>query len=194
MYTNIETKKVLNIGAGFLPLVAFDFSGSGVDEVINYDPLQYQNDTGIITSKVYEEAKEYFRTVLRFKELIALNPEVQYFTKRHEVDSKYGDCEVDLVISISPYGFTLVDHWINEKLKPEGYIVAIGHAGNPYMAEDRLIDTNLRNRYNANSTPESWVQNIINKVCKLYPSNTSRLERDTSLGNVLIYQKTIAIR
>lgn len=190
MYADTKTKKVLNIGAGFLPLVASDFEVKEVINVINYDPLQYQKDTGTITDKTYEEAKQYFRTVLRFKELIAPYPEVQYFTKRHEVDSQYSDHTVDLVISISPYGFTLVDSWINEKLRPEGYIVAIGHARNRYMSEERLISADLRDRYNANNTPEPWIQNIIEKVCESYPSNTSGLERDTPLGNVMIYQKT----
>lgn len=180
---------VLNVGAGFLPIVASDL---GVDEVLNYDPLRYARNTGQLTEDQYKEYMNYVENFGILKYIVEQEPmsgDIMYCTKREDVDKKYGENSVDLVLGISPYGFSLVDTWVNGKLKPEGYVVAIGNNNNEWMYADKLFSDDLTGRYRASNSPEGWIQQIINKVFSDYPSHTSALERNTKNNMAMIYKK-----
>lgn len=189
MYADTKTNKVLNIGAGFLPLVASDL---GVEEVINYDPLQYQKAKGDITNQTYEDALKYFRTVIRFKELIAPYAEVQYYTNRDEVDGKYRDGTVDLVISISPYGFTLIDEWVDAKLKYNGYILVAANHSNEWANNDEKLYSRTLDKdryYKPTNLTGTWLGSMRKVILQKYQSYTSKIEKDTVLDTIILIQK-----
>lgn len=187
----LNNKTVLNIGAGLRPIVANDFDY--VRSVYNYDPLEYQHPQDGPTEKSKKEEVEYQLMVWKFLAIAKNQDDIKYYQKRDELDRELEEPTIDLVLSISPYGYTVVDEWIDKKVKPRGYIVAIGHAGNPYMFEDKLFTQATRKKYTALNTPAPLVQQIINKVNEKYKSVKSKMEEETFLGHVMIYQKESSI-
>ena len=180
--------KVLNIGAGFLPIVASDLE---VNQLINYDPLEYKKGQGLLTDREYEEAYSFLRIRDIFQALIASRPDIQYFKKRKDVDNIYPIDSVDLVISISPYGFTLIDTWVDEKIKKGGYIIVLGNSTNPYVTQDKkLFEFFLKADYTERDAEfQGGLWGFIEKLTTYYKSHTSKLEDDTALNKTRIFRK-----
>ncbi|HTZ69154.1 MAG TPA: hypothetical protein VMB71_00750 [Acetobacteraceae bacterium] len=107
---------ILNIGAGYLPLVASDFSG--VDEVINFDPLLGDPTTTTALN-------------VNLMAIVARSPDITYFTTQDKVDEKVADGSVDLILGVSPYNLSLVSDWADRKLKKRiGYVACLSNARN----------------------------------------------------------------
>ncbi len=184
-------KTVLNIGAGFFPLVATDI---GAEIVINYDPLQFHKAKGDITSKTYDDAEKYFKTVIRFKEIIAKSDEIMYETDRDKLDQLIPDSTVDLVISISPYGFTLIDEWVDAKLRIYGNILVAANSKNKWAEQDsNLYSSNkIKDRYQEKTNlPGTRLSAWRLAILKKYQSNTTKIEKETELDMFRLLQKIV---
>jgi hypothetical protein len=161
------SRNVLNIAAGFLPIVAADFAQYDVGKVVNYDPLVHSPLTGV------------------FAGILSEHPEILYRTRQAAVDADYANASVDLILAVSPFGFSLIDAWSNAKLKVGGYVVVFGAASNKWIKDAHLFTpANLKDGYAEVDVPEPWVLAIANQVAQDYPSHTSHLERGTNLERV----------
>lgn len=189
------TKIVLNIGAGFLPIVASDLK---VTQVINYDPLMYSKKTGELKQKDYDDFMTYIKTVLRFKEIMAASkdPDIHYFTDKEEVNEKIGKDSVDLVLSISPYGFSVINEWVDSKLKKMGLLLVIGNMENKWVKNQSNIfsSQDIGKKYSAcnDQDVEQWARDIQAMVLEEQLSHTSKIEKGTALNYAMFYQKNDA--
>ena len=168
--------KVLNIAAGFLPLVASDLEQSGffdVDKVVNFDPL-----------------KDNVLKAL-FDAIIKQYPDIIYQNQQAGVNQLFPNGSVDLIIGVSPYNFSLVDTWADQKLKPGGVVLVVANEGNKYVKDSKLFaPAGLKDKYAEICNAGSWIDYIIAKIKQDYPSHTSKLEKGTPLNKVRILKKT----
>lgn len=171
------TTNVLNIGAGVLPLVASDLA---VDQVVNYDPLTALNN----------EDKAGKSAVLALTVLSLQDPNLHYARREAQVDAVYANGSVDLILSISPYGFTLVSAWAHGKLKPGGCVLVVSNERNAWASDfDRLIADIPGAVYKVVEHPEPWISAIRRKIMRDYPSSTSTAERPTLLNQWVCFEK-----
>jgi hypothetical protein len=157
---------VLNIAAGFLPLDKSDF---GVDQLVNYDPLPWSKNT-----------------VNLIGHLAIID--VNYVSRRAGVDSIFANGSVDLVMSISPYGFALVDDWVHGKLKPGGYVLAFGNERNKWLQDTHMFAGTLQQQYRVvswNGASEPQISDLARKVKRDYPSSTTDLQHDTTINEIV---------
>jgi hypothetical protein len=169
-------KKVLNVAAGLLPMAADDFS---VDcEVLNYDPLTSVKNVldgvmlGIFAGMVSE-------------------PE-PLFNYSHSANfySTLTPKSLDLIIGVSPHGFSLIDADTDRCLKVGGIVLITGNKKNKYiLAKNSFASTALENNYSPTEAPDNWILKMGEKILLHYPSHTSALERDTKLETLIFYKK-----
>lgn len=113
------SKNVLNIGAGVIPLLPSEI---GADHVVNYDPLGMSENR----STSYETAIAYNTFVLNEKDWGA------FCLSEGEVDIVCGNWSRDLILAISPYGYSVISDWSNKKLKVGGIVLILSAGNNPF--------------------------------------------------------------
>ncbi|MFV0885292.1 hypothetical protein ACNKH9_01010 [Metapseudomonas otitidis] len=168
-------KRVLNIGSGFLPMVSGDFSVAC--DVINYDPLDSALNTlgGLLVGK--------------FSGAIHGNGDnMKYYTQPNFYRS-IAPATIDLVIGVSPFGFSLIDENIHNSLKIGASVLIAGNKSNPYLDKRLFAQEELRGKYLQRFSADDWILNMRDKIRDYYPSHTSALERGTPLDRFYIYQK-----
>lgn len=171
------TTNVLNIGAGVLPLVASDLD---VDQVVNYDPLTALNN----------EDKAGRSAVITLTALSLQDPDLHYARREAQVDQLYPNGSVDLILSISPFGFTLVSAWAHGKLKPGGYVLVVANERNAWASDfDKLFADIPGSVYKVVEHPEPWIRAIRRRIVSHYPSSTSAAERPTILNQWVCFAK-----
>ena len=184
-FNSIQNKKILNFAAGFLPLTGSDF-GQGV-KVYNYDPLT--------TSRENKDFKLRDNLKAKFSDLIMGLRKIdnlKYYFEEEEVKREVKKDSIDILICVSPYGFTLVTQWVHERLRPGAYIIMIGNTANKYITRDEnIFEPPLRNFYcNVDWPFDKFAIAVATKLLKEYPSNVSGLERITTLDYSNIFLKT----
>lgn len=172
------SKRVLNMGAGFLPIVPKDLD---VDQIFNYDPLNEAKEK--LDSKMFG----YFMGLIR-----DTRNGIFYTTKEVELNQQVQDHSIDLVLGISPFGFSLVNDLVNRKLSFGGYVLVAGNKSNRWINNDNLFSgTLLNDHYEVydDEKSENWVVKVKEKIKRSYPSHTSAVERGTKLDIFKIFLK-----
>lgn len=170
-------RNILNIAAGLLPIVASDL---GVDQVVNFDPL-----TALADKDLSGSASVGYLMVLS-KGV----GDIIYARRQAEVDSVYPNGSVDLILSVSPFGFKVVSKWTHDKLKPGGSVLIIANGKNPCFKDyDNIIEDIAGSIYKQIEHPEPWIKATRDKVIADYPSNTTHLERATNLDTWVCFEK-----
>jgi len=174
---------VLNIAAGLLPIVATDLR---VDNVVNYDPL----------SALANADKGGRRIVSHLMVLSKAFGDIKYARRQAEVDRWYPNSSVDLVLSVSPYGFTLINEWVHRKINICGYVVVIGNLANKFIKQDQHLfeSGEIFNSY-VESTPDNYISEPwVDEICKYVMKNARSFKTDpngraTELNKVRIFQR-----
>lgn len=169
------TRTILNVGAGYLPLVPADFESGGVSRVVNLDPLDLRDALSV-------------KFLLVVKEI----PEILYFRTQAEADRSLLDDSVDLLLTVSPYGFSAIDDWATGKLRSLGYALVLGNTRNKFIAEEagKLFSSEeVRSRYRKPVQEPEWVQRVIQTVLLQYTSRTSKAEHETKLDRRFLLQR-----
>jgi hypothetical protein len=184
-------KSVLNIAAGLLPIVATDFQEVG--ELVNYDPLDALRST------------ETGADAARFLAMFAMAAgDIIYARRQAEVDSHYANGSVDLVMSVSPYGFTLVDEWVHAKIRVGGYILVAGNASNKFVMNNRClfaspeiaacyVEESRQGPPTPQPAPEPWVCRIANRVRRIRSYRSHACGDPTNLDFIRVFQKISAV-
>lgn len=164
------SKNVLNIGAGVLPLVAQDLEA---DFVYNYDPLDSAK------KKLDSVWFGIFLGIIRDPE-----SDVVYMTEEDKIRDAVPDNSIDLLISISPYGFSVINEWVDAKLKSNAKVLVFGNSSNKWVNNSNNIFLNeeLSEKYEAEANLNDWENLIKGKVQQFYPSQTSAVEKDTEIN------------
>ena len=169
-------RKILNIGAGLLPLVGEDFDA---DIVYNYDPLTSARN------KIDSLCFGFFAGLIHDP-----HSDVRYATSENEINLMVDDLSIDLLLSISPFGFSLVTDWVHRKLKVGAQLLVVGNHANKWLTEEKLIAPGLKRHYQR--LPRlmgRWEQLVEEKIRMAYPSHTSAMERSTQLDTFHFFIK-----
>ena len=184
-FNSIQNKKILNIAAGFLPLVGSDFGPSV--KVYNYDPLATScKDKDF---ELRENLKAKFSDLIMGLRKI---DNVKYYFEEEEVKREVKKDSIDILICVSPYGFTLVTQWVHERLKIGAYIIIIGNKANKYITHgENIFEPPLQQCYCKVLWPfDTFAMDVATKLLKKYPSNVSGLGRKTTLDLASVFLKT----
>ncbi|MBK0413753.1 hypothetical protein JD974_04980 [Chromobacterium haemolyticum] len=180
-------KKILNIAAGFVPLCSSDFE-IGDCEVVNYDPLFSAESKKILDEECENERVDrggvlvgYFIAMLKSFNDVSYHKEI--YCGAHK---KY----FDLVVCVSPYGFTLINKDVDEALKDNGTVLVVGNSGNRYIKNKDFFTTDVKKNYiEQKDARRDWVGKFGWKLLTQYRSHTSSLEKGTRLDTMLIYNR-----
>jgi hypothetical protein len=177
---SIPPKIVLNMAAGYLAIAHGDF-GNNV-KVYNYDPLII--DPTDIDSILTFTVKKKFNIFLNFME------DVLYFEDEEKIKAELAPSSIDLLICISPYGFTLVTQWVHERLKTGAYILVFGNNANKFLKKKSLFESSFSNKYVEHKVCcDTFAKFVIEKISTYYQSNATGLKHDTTLNMTLHYIK-----
>jgi hypothetical protein len=164
---------VLNVAAGYLPLHRTDI---GATRLVNFDPLSYSPQTARLI--------KYLDTI-----------DVDYFSRAASVDSVFGDDSVDLVMSISPYGFALVNQWSHDKLRSGGYVLAFGNERNNWLKVEKMFEGTLEEQFEVieYTAADAVIKAIAERVKGQYDdavtSHTTGLGRETPVNKIVCARK-----
>ncbi|TBV06689.1 hypothetical protein DNK34_10155 [Pseudomonas dryadis] len=115
-----------------------------------------------------------------------------YFNYSHSANfySTLEPKSLDLIIGISPFGFSLIDATTDRCLKVGGIVLIAGNKNNRYIKlEHSFHPSVLASNYSETKAPEDWISAMGTKILLHYPSHTSALEKDTKLNTLIFYQK-----
>ncbi|BBE08189.1 Putative uncharacterized protein [Mycoavidus cysteinexigens] len=184
---------LLNMGCGYLPLVPDDLKINGrniFDYVINYDPLYLVNKE--------DQEKDKMMTDMNFIRCFngVERDKAQFTQYVHEIKNEI----IDVILAISPFGFSVINRWNHNLLIYGGFVIIIGNTANPYLNnEKRLFDeADFQQEYtmlDENNIP-SIAKSIIGKVKEVEEekrgiSNTTGLDnaRKTPLNSFRVARK-----
>lgn len=177
---------VINIASGYQPIVKSDLIDCPlfIDKVVNYDPLPET------------ELSVRYLQIIRMIHLGRNGQEEDLFLARspRELDNHCLRGNTDLVIAISPYGFSAINADIDEKIAQWGYVIIFGNASNKYLKPENLFSSNgIRQKYAPLSETDAiagYVKRAIIKILNEYQSYTSNLEKATEISTLHAYQKS----
>lgn len=115
-----------------------------------------------------------------------------YFNYSHAANfyATISPLSLDLIIGVSPFGFSLIDETTDRCLKVGGIVLITGNKANRYIKKDNsFMPLSLGDSYSSIVAPEDWIAAMGNKILLHYPSHTSALEKDTKLDTLIFYQK-----
>ncbi|CAO3452225.1 hypothetical protein [Azospirillum argentinense] len=179
-------RTVLNIAAGYIPLFASDFDRCGVTRLINFDPLDQSEATLALQAAL--------NCLVGDVQNVQGPPEVEYFTARQDTIQAIGDDRIDLTMSVSPYGFAVVDEWNNALMNVGSYVMLFGNPANPYIKKNRAFTNAICNKYQELTEGlvdgvEDWLGEIASHVLWGYSSYLTALNGNTTLQICRIFKK-----
>jgi len=179
-------KTVLNIAAGYIPLVAEDFERCDVTRLINFDPLDNSNATTAFQAILNSLAENLQG---------APGPaDFEYFTTREATAQAIGNDRIDLTMAVSPYGFAVVDEWNDALMTVGSYVMVFGNQANTYITQDRAFTVAVRNKYQELTEGlvdglEDWLGEIASHVLWGYSSYRTAMNGTTMLQICKIFKK-----
>lgn len=130
---------ILNVGCGFMPITATDIrrgmpghNNASVGNVINYDPMtivrtEPNHDIGIPTylyTRLLTETAESFPARINGNDV-----DTAYYMRENDLPNlNYG-----VVMSISPFGYSVVSQYVHSHQTLDDYVVAFGANANPWI-------------------------------------------------------------
>lgn len=174
---------LLNIAAGFLPLVASDFGDFGVDRVINFDPLVIGkgSDHKVMDSMLSANLK-----------LITLQiPEIEYYWDFDAFDRNVSSASVDLIAAVSPYGFAVINNMTNAMLKNGGYVMLFGNARNKYAKKDDAVESAFHAIYYKVGQVPPDVLGIGRRIRREYSSQCTSMAGTTDINASQALRKVV---
>lgn len=120
--------KILNIGAGDRPL-STQALGMTHGFIINYDP-------GLELDRVEQYAFRHLsggRIFFNYFEEDVKPDDVFYFGSMEALKSYFRDNSFDMLLSISPYGFHVINNKTDPFLEMSGKVLAIGNSRNAWL-------------------------------------------------------------
>ncbi|QCO04480.1 hypothetical protein [Azospirillum argentinense] len=179
-------RTVLNIAAGYIPLFASDFDRCGVTRLINFDPLDQSEATLALQAAL--------NCLVGDVQNVQGPPEVEYFTVRQDTIQAIGNDRIDLTMSVSPYGFAVVDEWNDALMNVGSYVMVFGNQANTFITQDRAFTVAVRNKYQELSEGlvdglEDWLGEIASHVLWGYSSYRTALHGNTALQLCKIFKK-----
>jgi hypothetical protein len=164
------------------------------------------------TEKLLKAKKEDFKRKLRdtyLSELIlskGYRIMMQQISSRHgsdvEVYSSFDDFDisdqVDLVLSVSPYGFPVISGKVHDALRIGGYVLLLGNSNNKYIHFEDGVDVSLHSKYRkiTRSAVKSGVEDcglelysIADRIRERYPSYTTGGSIGTPVTSAYAFQK-----
>lgn len=164
---------VLNVAAGYLPLHRTDI---GATRLVNFDPLKWSEKTARLI--------DYLGAM-----------DVDYFSNQQSVDSVFSNGSVDLVMSISPFGFPLVNQWSHDKLRSGGHVLAFGNERNNWLNVEKMFEGTLEEQFEVieYTTADAAIKAIAERVKGQYDeavsSYTTGLARETAVNKIVCARK-----
>lgn len=166
-------RNILNIAAGYIPLVASDFDHWDVARLINVDPL---DDS---------------QTTVAFQALINAMDDVEYHTTAQAAVQAIGNDPIHLTMGVSPFGFALVDQWNDALMVVGSHVMAFGNSANPYIAKAGAFTPAVVNNYEeVEDGLADWLRGIALQVLQDYPSQRTALNGATPLRECNVFRKT----
>lgn len=208
---------VVNLGAGFLPIVGSDI---GAKEVINYDPLITPSTTKYVDAPedvrmqrqsekdVYVVQKTAFLNLKKTKE--GIDREFLYTENETELKQwieERGN-QISVVIAISPYGYPVINEYIHNCLIKYGIVIVIGNSTNKWLYQPQMFAPNSLSSYyesvpvisqddkgnkkilyTIQKSSMKWEEKVINKIVEQYRSSVSKFNQEVKLNKVIVYMK-----
>lgn len=172
---------LINIASGYLPLSLSDVDRGTFTKVVNFDPLEGDDRvTGIYGAILHDIKKQ--------------DPSLHVTRSWSEVDALCRDANANLILAISPYGFTVVTAQVDQKLAEGGWVLLVGSSKNPFLKPAKAFADGVRSRYRPVQYWPKWLDSLKDRILKSYPSQTSKLEHETKLDSFAIYQKHMPSR
>ncbi|CAO3451510.1 hypothetical protein [Azospirillum argentinense] len=180
-------KTVLNIAAGYIPLLAVDFDHRcDVTRLINFDPLDDSEPTNALKAAL---------NCLAGGLQGAPGPaDIEYFNTRETTTEAIGNDRIDLTMAVSPFGFAVVDEWNDALMNVGSYVMLFGNQSNKFIKQNNAFTVAVRNKYQELTEGlvdglEDWLGNIASHVLWGYSSYLTAMNDTTILHRCRIYKK-----
>lgn len=173
---------LINIASGYIPLSLNDVDRNVFTKVMNFDPL----DSSPITSHY----------VVLMRQLLPYDRGTYISRDRGIVDKLCRNGKTNLLMAVSPFGFTPVDAWLDRKLAPGGWVLLAGSKRNKYIKQGNAFSEEIVDRYmecpNENYYPR-WLNEMATRILAEYPSQASNLHHSTRIDTFYVYQKKMRL-
>lgn len=207
MYLNIPedtTIHILNIASGYLPLCPQDFPFLPGCVVYNFDILT-QTPITLADFKLGEQGplrNKMYQLPILYRELVASGDlsDANVYFDMPTLLSDTTQIRFDIVISISPYGFQVMNNDIDTRLLVGSYVVLFGNRSNKYIKEKDAISQSISAKYKFSRipNPESYDGNrlkldrISTNIFSFYKSHKTdptQQDPETEIQCTFTYEK-----